>query len=229
MILHGIARDMRTELASPSLRLGLIAYGKLDETSGTTARDDSDHHHHAALQRATFEQVKVQGKIDNAVHLTGNSFLEVPDHAHFRFIQMTLHAWVKPEASQHCDAHIISTVGRFALAMPRNQALKNYFWEVDREVDRPLSHHERVNLCATFAGIMRRFYVAGVRFASILSPQTPVVLDKPLFIGALRISGGAARLFQGTINDVRISLRALSDNEACLLHLSASASPTSLH
>jgi hypothetical protein len=111
--------------------------------------------------------------------------------------------------------------------MPRNQAMKFYFWDVDREVDWPFALNKWVNLCATFDGETRRFYVDGVRIASITSPPAPVVLDRPLFIGALRYSTLTNSFFRGAIDDLRIYHRALSDNEVHLLYLSAITIPSS--
>lgn len=226
---RGFVRAMPSELASPSLKIGLMAHWKLNESSGTTARDSSGHDHHGTLHGTTFDRVKVKGKIDNAVRLTGKSYIEVPDHSDFRLIQMTLHAWIKPEAPQHFDAQIISKASNYGLAMPRNQAMKFYFWDVDREVDWPFAVNQWVNICASFDGETRRFYVDGVRIASITSPPARVVLDKPLYIGALKYSALADSFFHGAIDDLRIYNRALTDNEVHLLYLSGSASPTSPH
>ncbi len=224
---RGFVRAMPAELASPSLKLGLVAHWRLDDTTGTMARDDSGHNHHGTLHGTTFDRVKVQGQINNAVRLTEKSHIEVPDHPAFRLVEMTIHAWVKPEEPQHFDAQIISKAGNYGLAMPRNQAMKFYFWDVDREVDWPFALNKWVNLCATFDGETRRFYVDGVRIASITSPPAPVVLDRPLFIGALRYSTLTNSFFRGAIDDLRIYHRALSDNEVHLLYLSAIALPSS--
>jgi hypothetical protein len=220
---------MPTELASPSLKLGLVAHWKLDETTGTIARDDSGHDHHGTLHGATFEEVTVRGKVDNALRFSGRIYIDVPDHPQFQLAEMTIHAWIKPEAPQHFDAQIISKASNFGLAIPRNQAMKFYFWDVDREVDWSFALNKWVNLCATFDGQTRRFYVDGVRIASITSPPAPVVLGKPLYIGALKYSNVVDSFFHGAIDDIRIYNRALSDNEVHLLFLSAAASPTLLH
>ena len=226
---HNFIRAMPAELASPSLTLGLVAHWKLDETTGTIARDDSGHDHHGTLHGATFEEVTVRGKVDNALRFSGRSYIDVPDHPQFQLAEMTIHAWIKPEAPQHFDAQIISKASNYGLAIPRNQAMKFYFWDVDREVDWSFALNKWVNLCATFDGQTRRFYVDGVRIASITSPPAPVVLGKPLYIGALKYSNVVDSFFHGAIDDIRIYNRALSDNEVHLLFLSAAASPTLPH
>jgi Concanavalin A-like lectin/glucanases superfamily/FecR protein len=214
-------RVMPAELTSPALMKGLVAWWKLDETSGTVVRDASGNGHDGVLQQATLDQAHVPGMVGGALRFPDRGFIEVPDHQRFHLVEMTLHAWVRPDPNQRIDAQIISKQGSYGLAMPRNEAMKFYFWHMDRVIDRPFPVGRWVNLCATFDGAMRRFYVDGVRIGSITSP-TPPVTENPIRLGALEgLSRDVDRFFQGAIDEVRVYGRALSDDEVRLLHLQA--------
>jgi hypothetical protein len=127
---------------------------------------------------------------------------------------------VRPDEKQHTDAQIISKRGSYGLAMPRNEAMKFYFWDMDRVVDRPFTPGRWVNVCATFDGSIRRFYVDGVRIYTNTSP-TPPQTRQDLRIGGLYGDNDSDHTFQGAIDEVRIYDRALSDDEVRLLHLQA--------
>ena len=214
-------RAMPAELASPTLQQGLLAWWKLDETSGTTIHDASGNGHDGELQQSTAQALHIDGMVGGALHFRDVAYVDVPHSDDLTLSQMTLHAWVRPDDQQRVDAQIISKRGSYGLAMPRNDAMKFYFWDMDRVIDRPFSPGRWVNLCATFDGGIRRFYVDGVRIASITSP-TPPATRQNLRIGGLY--GGSNDLdhsFQGAIDEVRIYNRALSDDEVRLLHLQA--------
>jgi len=214
-------RAMPAELSSPALMSGLVAWWKLDEREGTVVHDASGNGHDGELQRATLDQAHVPGMVGGALRFPDRSYIEVADHPRFHLVEMTLHAWVKPARDQRSDAQIISKQGSYGLAMPRNEAMKFYFWHMDRVIDRPFAVERWVNLCATFDGAIRRFYVDGVRIASITSPTPPSTND-PVRIGALEgLTKDVDRYFQGAIDELRIYRRALSDDEVRLLYLQA--------
>lgn len=218
-------RAMPAELSSPALTRGLVAWWPLDERSGTVVRDASGNGHDGVLQRATVDQAHVPGMVGGAMRFPDRCYIEVPDHQRFHLVEMTLHAWVKPAANQRIDAQIISKQGSYGLAMPRNEAMKFYFWHMDRvvEPEPPFVVDRWVNLCATFDGAIRRFYVDGVRIGAISSAVPPKTND-PIRIGALEgLSKDVDRYFQGVIDEVRVYSRALSDDEVRLLHLQATA------
>lgn len=218
---QAFVRAMPAEMASPALLKGLVAWWKLDEREGTVVRDASGNGHDGVVHRSTLAQAHVPGMVGGAMRFPDHSYIEVPDHQRFHLVEMTLHAWVRPAADQRIDAQIISKQGSYGLAMPRNEAMKFYFWHMDRVIDRPFPVDRWVNLCATFDGAIRRFYVDGVRIASITSPTPPATKD-PIRIGALEgLTRDVDRYFQGAIDEVRVYSRALSDDEVRLLYLQA--------
>jgi hypothetical protein len=220
---RGFIRAMPAELASPALGRGLVAWWKLDEDQGTVVRDASGNGHDGVVRRATLDQLHVPGRSGGALRFIDRSYIEVANDPALQLMEMTLHAWVRPATDQRNDAQIICKQGSYGLAMPSNQAMKFYFWHMDRVIDRPFAPDRWVNLCATFDGAIRRFYVDGVRIASITSPTPPVTSD-PLRIGALEGTlRDTERYFQGAIDELRIYNRALSDEEVRLLHLTAPA------
>jgi hypothetical protein len=212
-------RAMPAELASPLLERGLVAWFRMEETSGTRLADSSGRGHHAEVRGTSVEAISVAGRQGRAVRFLDRTFAEVANHPDFALMQMTLHAWVQPAANQRIDAQIISKQGCYGLAMPQNAAMKFYFWNMDRVIDHPFAESRWVHLCATFDGAIRRFYVDGVRIASINSP-TPPKTDDPVRIGALEgLAHDVDRFFQGAIDEVRIYNRALSEDEVRLLYL----------
>jgi hypothetical protein len=214
-------RAMPTELASPLLSRGLLGWWKLDETAGTTIHDSSDYQRDGVLQLVDAKDLHIDGMVGGAFNFHVPAYIDVLFTEDLNLTQMTLHAWVRPGDQQSIDAQIVSRRGSYGLAMPRNDAMKFYFWDMDRVIDRPFMPGKWVNLCATFDGSIRRFYVDGVRIASITSP-TPPPTKANLRIGGLY--GGTTdfdHYFQGAIDDVRIYNRALSDDEVRLLHLQA--------
>lgn len=215
-------RAMPAELASPLLDRGLVAWWRMEETGGMALNDSSGRGHHAVVHGTSIDSISVPGRQGRAVRFPDRAFAEVTNHADFALMQMTLHAWVKPEANQRIDAQIISKQGCYGLAMPSNAAMKFYFWHMDRVIDHPFAEQRWVNLCATFDGAIRRFYVDGVRIASINSPTPPKTND-PVRIGALEgLPKDVDRFFQGAIDEVRIYNRALSEDEVRLLYLAPS-------
>jgi hypothetical protein len=211
-------RAMPAELASPLLERGLIAWWRMDDTSGSVLKDSSGRGHDAQVRGATVEQISVPGRRGNAVRFADRSFAEIANHADFALMQMTLSAWVRPEADQRVDAQIISKQGSYGLAMPRNEAMKFYFWHMDRVIDHPFAQGRWVNLCATFDGAIRRFYVDGVRIASINSP-TPPRTDDPVRLGTIEGERDREHHFLGAIDELRVYNRALSEDEVRLLFL----------
>lgn len=218
-------RAMPAELASPLLDRGLMAWWRMDETSGSVLRDSSGRGHDAQVRGAIIEQLSVTGHHGRAVRFVDRSFAEIANHPDFTLMEMTLFAWVRPEANQRIDAQIICKQGSYGLAMPRNEAMKFYFWHMDRVVDHPFKQDHWVNLCATFDGAIRRFYVDGVRIATINSPTAPKT-DEPVRLGTIEDGKNRDRLFQGAIDEIRIYNRALSENEVRLLFLGPSRTTT---
>jgi len=92
------------QATSENLLAGMVAYWKMDETSGTEAVDATSNDHTASLAGATLPDW-VTGKIGNGLMLNGNpdgsgsSYITVPSGADFNFgsADFTYSLWIKPD------------------------------------------------------------------------------------------------------------------------------------
>jgi hypothetical protein len=218
---HGYIRAMPSELAAASLERDLEAWYRFDDTTGTQVVDSSGNGHHGMIKNSTVETMSTTGRINRAFRFDGKSHVLVPNHANLSLKEFSLHAWVRPQEKQGSDAQILSKTDSYGLAIPSNKAMKFYFWHMDRVIDHTFIPGEWVNLIATFDGTVRRFYVNGVRIASINSPVPPISRE-PLRLGTLyqRTPTNSVN-FNGDIDDIRIYRRALSEHDVRLLYLSA--------
>ncbi len=217
----GYIRVMPNELAAAHLEKDIEAWYKFEEKSGTHVSDASGNGHHGVLRYGKIDDMATTGRINGAFEFSGATHVEIPNHPQLTLNEFTLHAWVKPQQKQGGDAQILSKQGSYGLALPDNAAMKFYFWHMDRVIDHAFTPQEWVNLIATFDGTVRRFYVNGVRIATINSPSPPISKE-PLRLGTLENrSPDPFRHFKGTIDDIRIYRRALNENEVRLLYLSA--------
>jgi hypothetical protein len=81
----------------------LVAWWKLDETSGTTATDSSKKGHHATLRGGLhFDSASVPGRLGRAIQLSGkDDFLEVTGYKGVRGTQpRTVAVWVKTKRNR---------------------------------------------------------------------------------------------------------------------------------
>jgi hypothetical protein len=212
----GFMRAMASELDDPALTRGVVAWWKFDETSGTVAADATGNGHAGVLHGCTFDHDGEAGKYGRALRLNGNdSYVAVP-FKDFNLVAMTIQAWIKPGDQQGGDAQIISQVGGFGLAVPRNLFMKYYFWDRDAIMACRFEPEHWYHLVATYDGRERGFFVDGVRIGTFSSgPLCPS--RNELRIGALGY--GQAGFFRGCIDDLRIYDRALSADEVRRLYL----------
>ena len=218
---NGYVRAMPSELIAAQLERDLEVWYRFDETAGTQVLDSSGHGHHGTLQGNTAKAMATAGRINGAFQFNGSSQVVVSNHPNLTLQEFTLHAWIRPQDKQGRDAQILSKQGSYGLALPNNTAMKFYFWHMDRVIDHDFTPSEWVNLIATFDGTVRRFYVNGIRIATITSPAPPIS-PEPLRLGSLgKYAPNSHVNFRGDIDDIRIYRRALSENDVRLLYLSA--------
>lgn len=213
-------RALSSELDGDGLGHGTIAWWRLDEQHGTQVSDASGRGHHGTLIGATFEQAAVNGRRNRALACDGKGIhVAIPHHPDFDLAEMTIQAWVRPATPQAPDAQILSKEGAYGLALPRNGALKFYFWHADNVISRPFDSGRWYHLCMVYDGMQRLSYVDGVLEIAVASPR-PRRSEGELQIGSLRGRVGADSCsFNGLIDEVRVWSRPLSGDEVRRLYL----------
>jgi hypothetical protein len=213
----------RTKSIDWSLTRGLVAHFPLDAVDVQTAGPPAP----LTLRAAHGSPTVRAGRVGNAVHLDGRSYLDAGDVGKFGFMDaFTLAAWVKPEG----DGSILSRMVDSDRADGYNVALdggKIHVHLVKRWLDDAIRIEtiERLtpgkwqHVAVTYDGSR---VAAGVKVYVDGRPATlkvnlddlnqNFVTDEPLRIGA----GGGTR-FHGTIDEVCIYDHALPPEDAALL------------
>jgi hypothetical protein len=221
-------RALPSELDGAGLDAGTVAWWRLDETSGTRVADASGRGHDGTLMGASFEQAAAEraigGRRSGALACDGKGIhVTIPHHPDFDLAEMTIQAWVRPASPQAPDAQILSKEGAYGLALPRNGALKFYFWHADNIISRPFDSGRWYHLCMVYDGMQRLSYVDGMLEIAVASPR-PRLSQGELQIGSLRGRLGADSCsFNGLIDEVRVWSRALASDEVRRLYLSQAA------
>lgn len=213
-------RALSSELDGDGLSNGTIAWWRLDEQRGSQVIDASGRGHHGTLIGATFEQATTIGRRARALACDGKGVhVAIPHHADFDLAEMTIQAWVRPATPQAPDAQILSKEGAYGLALPKNGALKFYFWHADNVISRPFDSGRWYHLCMVYDGMQRLSYVDGVLEIAVASPR-PRRSEGEVQIGSLRGRVGADSCsFNGLIDEVRVWSRALGSDEVRRLYL----------
>jgi large repetitive protein len=172
------------------------------------------------------------GQDGQAIVLNGTSqYATVPNDASLTITNaITLAAWVKP--GQQATQNLISkatngSVNGYELALAaissptspgtafvrfnQDDSLETY--RVDSTTKYPFDGNTWVHIAATYDGTTIRFYYNGIEETSKPGPAGIAENTLPVSIG----SQGTGRLFQGSMDDVRVYNRALTPGEICRL------------
>ncbi len=201
----------------------LVGYWKMDEGSGSIAKDASGWGNHANLVGSPTWSPSPK---ELAVNFNGStSYGVVSDQwALDPTTSLTLSAWIKPEAQGSLD--IISramagSVDGYALSLtpsnaptnPRtvvmqlNEASSGNTYRVNSTTQYPTNGSTWMHIAATYDGTAMRMYINGEEERSELGP--PSIAANLINVGLGAQSDGA-RKFRGHLDDVRIYRRALS-------------------
>lgn len=200
---------------------GLVGSWKLDAGNGTTAADSSGNANDGTL---TNGPVWTNGKVRGALVFNGsNSYVNVPDNTSLQAAQITLSAWMNSlntNPSGGAQQAIIAkddgvqrafnlkiAGGKIQLAMSYSTTAKAVSGTT------ALLSNTWYFVAGTYDGATLRVYVNGVLEAS-LAASLPVGWDnaQPLSIGG-RSNISPAVGFNGTVDEVRMYNRALSQTE----------------
>jgi hypothetical protein len=199
----------------------LVAFWKMDETAGTIAADSSGHGNDGTL---TNGPTWVAGYLKGALQLDGtDDYVECGNDASLNMTsQITLAAWIKPNAAGNGQHQHYVTKGDMCYALKHNQS--NYMefniydgtWYTARgpavtSAFNGTWHH----VAGTYDGTTLRIYVDGELQPTYGAESHVGVIANTatsVSIGRDNDSGGR-RYYNGLIDDVRIYDRALSDAE----------------
>lgn len=205
-----------------SVKTLVLALG-FEEGSGTVASDASGFGNHASVGGASWT---AEGMYGGALAFDGvNDLVTVADAGSLDLAQMTLEAWVRPATLAGWRSVIFKQLSAnssegLAYALYANSGTDGgpgtYIRPSGLASDQhaagaaALSLNEWHHLAATYNGTVLRLFVDGVQVAR-RNVTTPIRASaRPLFIGGNPLWG---EFFKGTIDDVRLYNRALSDIE----------------
>jgi len=192
---------------------GLVAAYNFNEGIGTTVTDASGNGNNGTLNSGV--TWSTLGKFGNALSFNGTSGLvTIPDTASLRLTNaMTLEAWVFPTSHAGSWRDVIY------------KGNDNYFLEGQSSQNGapavggtfgqtfgtgPLVLNTWTHLAVTYDRATLRLYINGVQISSVARTASIATSTNPLQIGGDSIYG---QYFQGTIDEVRVYNRALSQTE----------------
>jgi hypothetical protein len=204
---------------NPNTDSSLIGWWKLDETSGTIARDSSRNANHGTLMG---DPEWVAGKIGGALACDGSGdYVDVPTAASLRPPSVTLATWVWFNTTSGRQ-DFLSKSDDYALSMNewgsdnkvRAIVTSGGGWSVVAGAT-ALSPNQWYHLALTFddASRMLRIYLDGVQDGELSVPNG---LEHRIG-GGLTIGTYQTRYLNGMIDDVRIYDKALSQQELALV------------
>lgn len=207
-----------------SLPSGAVADWKFDESSGSTAQDDSGNANHGTLNNPG----RVAGRIGGALQFDGvDDHVVVSSPTSLALSNYAISAWVKYTTTDTSGGEIASMGDSFALRVQPSGVVKTFFHAGGSQWPSAVTtvttndgawHH----LVGQYDGTKLEIYVDGT-----LRAQQPVTgsisaLGSAFYIGQ-HANGGSNHNFNGTIDQVRVYGRALSSSEVASLAAEAPA------
>jgi hypothetical protein len=183
----------------------LLAYG-LDASSGTTVADSSGNNRGATLTSGTW----TAGRYGNAVAFDGNATRIRSDANVSLAGAFTIEAWVfNPTTAPYETVATIGPNRDFYLAggIPRFDSGPTFL-----SFGAALPVNTWQHLAITYDGTTMRAYVEGALYGTPQAISLGAV-NAPVQVGAWIFGGGNADYLSGTIDEVRIYDRALSQAE----------------
>ncbi len=194
---------------------------KLNEGSDTQASGDGANGQPGTLRGgATW----VEGRYGQAVRLDGTGFIDVPYTPALNvFNQLTVAAWIRPERMRDWDG-LVTTGGAtspWAMQLWSNGALRfTANWDSPAgssgsgswNSQSTLSLNEWQHVAITYDGSKLRFYINGTQDGRVITTNLTFGQGDPRFVIGAGLPG-ADEFFKGSIDDVRVFTRALSDSD----------------
>ena len=245
-----LALPVSLRLAGQDVASGLIGHWKFDEPTGTTATDSSGNNYHAQLFNAGNGSASwVDGKVNGGIQLDGtDDYLAIQTLNYTQAGQIpavTVVAWLKTSATTTTQRYVISydrsTNWRVTVGGDNNNG-KLFFASTDSaEVTADNYSNSVVNdgawhlVAATYDSVtsLKKFYLDG-------SPNGSASVHGNLALGSGAYSrfgtigttnediayntlqeGSRGGFFQGTLDEIRLYDRALTDGDVAYLYSQA--------
>jgi len=201
---------------------GLVLWLKFNEGSGNIAYDSSFYNNHGTIYGATW----TDGKFGKALSFDGvDDYVEVADSSSLDITdEITIMAWVKPRGSYADLTYptIVRKEGAYGLRFGHSTGnLNGVIWiggsaVYSNSIENAWDTTRWTHFAFVYDGQYLRLYRNGVEAATPKACTGTIdVSANNLGIGA---SGKGSYLFNGTIDEVRIYNRALSENEIKMLY-----------
>lgn len=216
--------DIAKLINYPSISRGLVGCWKLDEGTETTANDCSGLGNNGTLY---YNATWTDGKFDKALQFDGtNAYVNFGNSSVFSFTnEMTVSVWFKTSTQVSGSKvlvakHYSSTAGSFYVGVTGyDKVIFVLINETSERTDLTATanyyddnwHH----LVGTYDGNMMKLYYDGVLVANISKTGT---IKQTTYNLALSKVWGASAQFNGTIDEVRVYNRALSEEEVKMLY-----------
>jgi len=210
---------------SPATILGLaqqsqVGWWKLDESSGTTASDDSAYGNDGSLQNMDGSEWTT-GKIDNGLDFDGSADWINTTIASNLSTTVTMTAWFKSDDAGTIGDNYLSqrfltqrdAADSSRLAVGINSDRVAVYWDdgasFTQEGTTPLVADVWYHAALTYDGATIRLYVNGAEEGN----WAEATMSTPTADTFEIASGGGTRLFDGVLDDVRLYTRALCATE----------------
>ncbi len=203
---------------------GLVAYYSFDDGSGNVLHDLSGNGNDGTIYGAKW----VEGKYGKALEFDGiNDYVEIPnDNALDITNKLTVEAWVKSSTSLNYRTVVSKGYdvkdGGFALRMTRDSEPISAFFQTHNtagQLASVLKYNNIVNeqwfhVVGTYDGTNVRFYVNGLLDSAPKDLTGNIKSNSlPIRIGRMSTSTFATEYFKGSIDEVCIYNRALTEDE----------------
>ena len=195
---------------------GLVAYWKLDESSGTVAVDSSANSNDGTYTNGVL--LNQTGNIDQAADFDGsNDYVGVPDDSTLQMDDVfSISGWIRPDSSSNVDQMILNKEGEYEIAISPSDELK---WGITN-TDPGWSWHATGHIVAigkwthvalTYDNGTVSTYANGVLVDTYNG--SGVVGDNYTSLNELRLGGRsnnpAGKYFDGRLDDIRVFKRVL--------------------
>ena len=199
-----------TSITDPSL----VAYWKLDESTGAIAGDSSGHGNNGALINAPAWTL---GKIDGALNFNGvRSYVSVPDSTALNPSQITLSAWINSRTPGSGTPQVILAKDDGAHVeydlQVRSGKVRFLFNGTVLTGATTLAANSWNLIAGTYDGATLKIYVNGALDASVPLSAKISVNSLPVTLGS-RSKARSPFVFNGILDDLRIYSRALTQTE----------------
>jgi len=201
---------------------GLVLWLKFNEGSGNIAYDSSFYNNHSTIYGAVW----TDGKFGKALSFDGvDDYVEVPNTSDFHPNALTISVWVYPKPVSNLRGivdkggwHPTNKDGEWSVSWLSSNKFQLHFYTSEQELvclTSPAYEPEHWHhVVAVWNGSVLKLYVNNELVSSAELPS----LNQQTYNINIGRTQRYVRYFNGTIDEVRIYSRALSENEIKMLY-----------